>query len=463
MAAAPSVRAALYFRQSLDVQEGIDRQRIRCRALAAARDWVVVDEYEDNDTSASKARAAGTAWARMLDDARSKRFDVVIAVDLDRLLRTITDLISLTETGAKVLTVDGEIDLTTADGEFRATMLAGIARFEARRKGERQIRAAAHAASLGRPTGRKAFGYTTDGMTIVPAEAAAIAEGFRDFLSGVPLAAIARSWNAAGFSAQILKKGPKRGDPSPWRGDSVRWVLKNPRYMGKRAHKGEIVADGLWPAIVPESTWHAAQSILMDPARKDKSKPRGTRYLLTGLAVCAVCGASAHSGGNGRAGIPSYRCGGSSGHFSRRSEPVEQYVEAVMVARLSRPDALELLRPSPTVDTAALSLEAVGVRARLDALATEFADGDLTASQLRTATVRMRSRLADIDAALADAGRVEVFGGLVDSNDVGAAWESLAVEKKRAVIGALAAVVISGPGRGVRKFDPNTVGIYWLP
>ncbi|MEO7017318.1 MAG: recombinase family protein, partial [Leifsonia sp.] len=187
MTVASTKRVALYFRQSLDVQEGIDRQRARCRALAEARGWSIFDEYTDNDTSATKARGQGTAWARMLADAAAQKFDVVVAVDLDRLLRTVRDLLTLTETGAKVLTVDGEIDLTTADGEFRATMLAGIARFEARRKGERQKRAnAARAAAGKRSGGRRPFGYDSDGFTVRESEAEAVRDGYSALLAGVP-------------------------------------------------------------------------------------------------------------------------------------------------------------------------------------------------------------------------------------------------------------------------------------
>jgi DNA invertase Pin-like site-specific DNA recombinase len=458
----PRIRAALYFRQSLDVQEGIDRQRARCTSLATARDWDVVGEYVDNDTSASKSRADGTAWARLLEDARARKFEIVIAVDLDRLLRTINDLVTLTETGAKVLTVDGEIDLTTADGEFRATMLAGIARFEARRKGERQLRANEHAAAQGRRTGgRRPFGYEPDGVTVRPAEAAAVAEGYRDFLTGVPLAAIARDWKARGFHSGVTRYSKAhRGQPSDWTAGGVRTVLLNPRNMGKRAHRGEIVADAEWPAIVDESTWLAVNAVLTDPSRR--AAPKRGRYLLSGLALCGVCRARIHAGGNATAGEPGYRCSGSAGHFARRSAPVDEFVQAVMVGRLSRPDALELLKSEPTSEGPDLALEAVGARSRLDSLAVEFADGGITASQLRIATERLVSRLAELEAQMADLGRADVLGPLVGAEDVQVAWDALSIEKKRAVIAVLATVVVYPPGRGVRKFDPTTVGIEWL-
>ncbi|WP_084815908.1 recombinase family protein [Frondihabitans sp. Leaf304] len=459
--ARPETRAALYFRQSLDIQEGIDRQRDRCLSLAKARGWAVSEEYVDNDTSASKARGANTAWARLLRDARAKKCDVVIAVDLDRLLRTIGDLVTLTDTGVKVLTVDGEIDLTTADGEFRATMLAGIARFEARRKGERQKRATAQAAAKGRRTsGRRPFGYEDDGVVIRPEEAAAVSEAFQSFLSGVPLAEIARTWNAAGFFTGQKRYSPEhRGEPSPWKHYSVRMVLTNPRYMGKRSHLGEIVAEAEWLPIVDESTWEAVNAALRNPTRL--SAPKRGRYLLSGLAVCGVCNAKVHAGGNARKGVPAYRCSGAGGHFARRAQPVEEFVETVMVARLSQPDARELTQTTNQPDTERLKLEAVGLRERLDILALDFADGTLTSGQLRTATERLRSRLSAIEAELADAGRVDLLGPLVGADDVAASWAALTVPRKRAVIDALAIITLRPVGRGVRNFDPDTVGIDW--
>lgn len=459
-------RAALYFRQSLDVQEGIERQRTRCEALVDAKGWTVFREYVDNDTSATKARGKGTAWAQMLEDAADNTFDVVVAVDLDRLLRTVSDLVTLTQTGVKVLTVDGEIDLTTADGEFRATMLAGIARFEARRKGERQKRATAQAALKGKRTGgRRPFGYLADGVTVDAHEAKAVTLAYRQLLAGVPLAAIARELNNLGYTtAQKRYKGERDEnnrpvEQSPWHAYSVRQLITNPRYMGKRSHLGEVVADAVWPAIVDEPTWHAANSILANPARR--SSPKRGRYLLSGLAKCGVCGALIHAGGNARQGVPGYRCGGSMGHFSRRSEPVETYVSAVITARLSRPDARNLLTAKAGPDIESLRLEAIAKRARLDEVAVEYANGVITMGQLSTITELVNAQLQTIEAQLADAGRVDVLGDLIDSIDISATWEGFSQERKRAVIDTLADIRVMPVGRGVRNFDPHSVQFDW--
>lgn len=453
-------RAALYLRQSLDVQEGIDRQRDRCAALALARGWTIAGEYVDNDTSATKARAAGTAWARLLDDARLGALDVVVATDLDRLVRSTRDLVTLADTGAAVLTVDGEIDLTTADGEFRATMLAGIARFETRRKGERQKRANATRASSGRPfNAQRAFGYEPDGVTIRETEAAELRRAYQRILAGGSLRSVVNDWQARGVMTTGRRyKGEHKGEPSNWSGQTLRSALLNPRYIGKRTYHGEVVADAVWPAIIDEPTFLAVESILRDPSRR--RAPHGGRYLLSGLALCGVCDGTVHAGGSSR-GVPSYRCGRSSGHISRKAQVIEEYVDQVVVARLSRPDARELLSRGGSEDLQPLMSEAAGVRQRLNALAVDFADGTLTAQQLRIATDRLRTRLEAIEAHVAASTSTAALAPILEADDVAEAWTRLDLELKRPVIDALMTVRVFPAGQGAKKFRPETVGIEW--
>jgi len=167
---------AAYVRASMDRKGDrwtVETQLRKIRALAEAKDWKVVEVYDDNAVSATKKRRAGTRWAEMLEDARAGKFSMVVAVDMDRLLRSTKDLNTLIDLGLRVVTVDGEIDLSTADGEFRATMLAALARFEARRKAERQIRSNERRRAEGIPTSAwKAFGWTRDGE-LIEEEAAA--------------------------------------------------------------------------------------------------------------------------------------------------------------------------------------------------------------------------------------------------------------------------------------------------
>src|SRR5699024_7845732 len=96
---------AAYVRASMDRKGDrwtVETQLRKIRALAEAKDWNVVEVYDDNAVSATKKRRAGTRWAEMLDDARAGRFSMVVAVDMDRLLRSTKDLNTLIDLGLRV-------------------------------------------------------------------------------------------------------------------------------------------------------------------------------------------------------------------------------------------------------------------------------------------------------------------------------------------------------------------------
>jgi len=140
---------------------------------------------------------------------------------------------------------------------------------------------------------------------------------------------------------------------------------------------------------------------------------------------------------------------------------VDDFVSAVVVARLSRPDARDLLADPSRVDLDALRTEAQALRLRLGALAVDFADGSLTKAQGKTATARVQTKLADVESQMADAGRASALGPLVSARDVQAAWDALTVSQRRLVIDTLMVVTLHPVGRGTRTFRPETVEVTW--
>src|SRR5215204_2848057 len=101
----------------------------------------------------------------------------------------------------------------------------------------------------------------------------------------------------------------------------------------------------------------------------DRRPPRGDQRLLTGVALCGVCDGPIHAGG-GAPGRGVYRCASTQGHFSRKRQPVDDFVSEVMIARLSRPDAATLLaKPAEGPNSKDLLREADQLRKRLDGLA----------------------------------------------------------------------------------------------
>jgi len=442
----------------------VTRQREDCLKRCAERGWDVVAVESDNDISATtgKRRPGFEAVLRAVEAGQA---EVIVAWAVDRLQRSRRDEARLYEAcqrhGVMLSLVKGsDLDFSSAAGRYVADALGSVARMETEMKSERQQRAQLQKAQAGKPSGgRRAFGYDDDGVTVRPREADAIRKGYDDVLAGVPLSQIARNWNSQGFTTGQTRRGAHAGEPSTWRRDSVRVVLTNPRNVGERWYKGELAAEAVWPPIVDEATFRAATAGLADPSRMTGAT--GAKALLTGLALCGVCGATVHAGGGRGTHVRTYRCSGSTGHVARRGEPVDQYIEAIVLARLGRDDARGLLVNRDLPDLDVLRREAVAIRSRLDTLALDFADGALTASQLRTATDRLRGNLATIEARMADAGRVDVLGPLVQAADMSAAWDAFSTARKRAVIDVLMTVQIQPPGRGVRSFDPDTVSIDW--
>ncbi|PPG85491.1 recombinase family protein [Rathayibacter sp. AY1H2] len=467
-------RAAIYLRQSSDrdrTELGIDRQRARCTEEARRRGWTLVEEYVDNDVSATKPRAEGTAWHSMMKDARSRTVDAVIAVDMDRLLRTIRDLATLSETGLKVVTLDGEIDLTTADGEFRATMAAGLARFEGRRKAERQKRANDQRREAGTPTsGRVPYGYrwVTAKERVERGEPAAYeldAERagdvrfiFDSFLAGVPLGSICRDLNAQGKRTLPSRSTP---DGVPFRPTTVRRMLLSPYYAallplpkgdGKPYDQEAIMrADcvpGAWPAIVTPDEWAEAKTRLAHPERKTSPGP-SRKWLLSGLALCGVCFEPIRAGG-GEKGIHSYRCR-SMAHFMRRGEPLDSFVERLVVARLSRPDASELLVDRGRGDLDELRAERRRLEASLDAVYDDWQDGIITTERKNRALKRANARIEEIDELTRTGANVDSLRAVVGAQDVQAAWDGLTLGHKRAVVETLLTLVVNSVGQGNRR------------
>ena len=207
-----------------------------------------------------------------------------------------------------------------------------------------------------------------------------------------------------------------------------------------------------------EDVWRSAVAVLRDPSRQPGKSAR--KHLLTGLAQCGNCAAPIGSGVKHRADGVVYVCK-KCFKVSRAQPLVDQWVIEHVVQRVSQPDAERILIREDRPDVGKLRDEAAALRSRLDMLATEFADGDLTASQLRTATERIKTRLSGVESQMFDANSRRVFDGLIGAADPRAAFDALSLDRKRAVIDALLTVTIMPVGKGNNRFDPSKVVIGW--
>lgn len=466
-------RAAIYARQSVDDSEGIGRQMEACRALAAARDYAIVETYTDDGVSGYRERGQGTAFARMLDDARAGRFDVLIVRKLDRLARSLAALEALTAAKVQVVTTDGEVDLTTASGRLVANVLTSVARAESETKAERRVFANKARRGDGIPTsGRVPYGYvwistkdrrergSEEAYALDPERADDVRRIFEMFLAGVPLGSIARDLTTAGKRTMATKAQPEGVAFTP---TTLRRMLMSPYYAarlplpsedGGTYNQDAITLDrtvaGKWPAIVSVAQWEAAKAKLAHPDRRTSPGPT-RRWLLSGLALCGVCDRPISAGG-GEKGVHSYRCA-SMAHFMRRGDPLDAYVERFAVEYIARHRGA-LLEPRERADSAALTSEL----ARLDAALVELGEDRDAGVVDRAEYLRRRGRLVarrdTLRRDLAAGADHSALEGVVAAGDVLTAWRALTLGEKRAVLGDLFEIRVHTVGQGNRRNMP---------
>lgn len=434
----------IYARQSLDRTGetlAVSRQLEACRDFAAERGWTVVAEHVDNDISATTG-AARPAFEQVLDSSAQH----IVVWHIDRLIRLTRDLERVIDAGANVYAVKaGHIDLSNPAGRAVARTITAWATYEGEQKAERQKASNDQRARAGIPAaGRRCYGYSSDGMTIVEEEAVHVRRAASLVLDGTPMRSIVRQLNEAGATTTTGR---------PWKPTELRRYLQRPRLAGKRVHRGEVVGDGQWTPILTEDEHVAVAAILNDPSRKPKGRPRA--YLLSGVGRCGVCGGRLYGRIEKRG--PIYVCE-SKAHLGRKIADIDTYVEAVIVQRLTRPDARDLFTADDSEQVGDLQRERSGLLARLDDLADAFASGEITRRQMTSATAKMNTRVQEIDETLPRLASGPL-ARVLTHDDVEAAWDALDVETRREIVSTLVDVTVHRAGRGARYFDPDTVTI----
>jgi DNA invertase Pin-like site-specific DNA recombinase len=151
-------RVALYLRVSTDGQT-TENQRLALEAVAEQRGWTVVATYSDNGISGAKGRAKRPGLDRLLKDAGRAQFNVVMAWAMDRLGRSLADLIDTLRTleagHVDLFLHQQAIDTTTPAGRMFFHVTGAFAEFERdmirSRVNAGLARARARGVRLGRP------------------------------------------------------------------------------------------------------------------------------------------------------------------------------------------------------------------------------------------------------------------------------------------------------------------------
>jgi len=311
--------------QASDDKTSLDDQRIAGEQFAAAVNGNVVTRYNVPGHSRDfvlwqDAEAAIPAYRDLRADCDRRAFDVLHAVDADRLGRTaalIHQVIGLVEAaGAEVYLASSPHTVGQATIAQRYVSAIQAVRAEE----DQTIRVARHERGMrgrvrrGLHAGTWPYGYTVVrdaagaciGAELVPEEAATVRHITRLFLAGASYREIAQALNDGGF--------PTRDDATEWYGTKVRRMMFNDTYAGfpkwRKARPDDVSTKytSLWDtstfaAIVDERRnrgnrpFHA--TALLDVALCRRCGGRMTRQVLelAGGPVCYLrCGIHAHDG-----------------------------------------------------------------------------------------------------------------------------------------------------------------------
>src|SRR6266576_4985549 len=151
-------RVAIYLRVSTSKQD-TDNQRRELEAVAERSGWKVVKVYEDAGISGAKGRDQRPGLNAMMKAVNAREFDMVAAWSVDRLGRSLTDLLAilqgLHDKGVDLFLHQQGLDTSTTAGKAMFQMLGVFAEFERGIIRERVNAGLARARAKGTKLGRR--------------------------------------------------------------------------------------------------------------------------------------------------------------------------------------------------------------------------------------------------------------------------------------------------------------------
>ncbi len=190
-------RVALYTRVSTDQQTTANQER-ELREIATRSGWEIVQVYRDHGVSGAKGRDQRPAFDALCKDATRRKFDMVMAWSVDRLGRSLQDLVGflseLHAAGVDLFLHQQGIDTTTPAGKAMFQMMGVFAEFERAMIRDRVNSGLARAKAQGKALGRP---------KIDPATEQAIAEAIR--AGGMGLQKIAALHHVGTGTVQRIK------------------------------------------------------------------------------------------------------------------------------------------------------------------------------------------------------------------------------------------------------------------
>lgn len=305
------LRVAAYARVSTDKEDqsnSLASQRSYFADYINNHDgWKLTEVYYDEGKSGTQTRKRD-GFNRMIDDALSNEFDLILTKEVCRFARNTVDTLSFTrklkDAGVGVIFTIDNIDTRDADGELRLTIMASLAQEESRKTSERVRWGQSRQMEKGVVFGRDLLGYTVDKgiISINEAEVPVVKAIFNKYTNeGKGTHIIAR---------ELLEEGLKPMKIKSWSNVVILRALKNEKYVGDLCQKKTYTPNYLThgkkynrgaeemiyikdhhEGIIDRELWNRTQEELKRRSPSDEQKSKhSNRYWCSGKIYCAECG-----------------------------------------------------------------------------------------------------------------------------------------------------------------------------
>ncbi len=305
------MKVAAYCRVSTDYEDQTNsfenQKRFFKEYIERQPDWELYEIYADEGLSGTSTKKR-SGFNRMIEDAKQKKFDIIITKEVSRFARNIVDAIQYTcelkRLGITVIFMNDNINTTMPDTELRLGILSTFAQDESRKTSERVTWGIRRKMEQGFVFGQPFLGYDLkDGVLTVNPEGAEVVKLIYH-----------KCLHERKGTNKIAKELTAEGIPSPrgckvWGASTILKILRNEKYCGnlllqktftpdyltheKKYNNGEVdqyFFTDHHEAIIDPETWKQTQEELDRRSSVTDGRAQGILYPLSGKIRCSDCG-----------------------------------------------------------------------------------------------------------------------------------------------------------------------------
>lgn len=308
------IKVASYCRVSTEKEDQTNsfesQQRFFREYIARKPDWELYEVYADEGITGTSTKKR-IQFNRMMNDAYSGKFGLIITKEVSRFSRNILDTIAYTRElralGIGVIFMSDGFSTLDPDAELRLSIMGSIAQEESRKTSSRVKWGQLRQMERGVVFGTSMLGYDVEKgkLTVNPHGAEIVKLIFYKY--GV------EKKGTTVIGRELREAGYKTYSNNPiWSNSHILKILKNEKYAGDLIQKKTITPDYLTHAkkynhgeedlviiqnhhepIVSRELWNLVQKEIKRRNRNNHAATgHSNRYIFSGKMKCGECGAS---------------------------------------------------------------------------------------------------------------------------------------------------------------------------